>query len=138
MTAKKPPGSDNVPASLGDIGDSVATKEKKPVDVISQRIADPKTSPHEVVFLTRIRRELIEQDQYILDREHVRASENRQFWAKLSFSGVAVATGAGLIAAGLSLEGFVIIGIGLHWLAPDFVKSVYNRVLGGKGVKDGR
>ena len=137
MTDKEPSGSGNIPAQPDKLENQLPVIEKKPIDVLSQRIADPQTSPHEAVLFTLIRRELIEQDQAILDREHARAGEIRSFWARLAFSGAAVAAGGALIGSGLPLEGFVILGIGLHWLAPDFVKTIYDRILGRGGKQDG-
>ena len=103
---------------------------------IDARIGDPSTPMPETIALARIRGEIIKQDEFRLDREDARRAKGRQFWGKLFFSVGAVGTGAGLIVAGLPLEGFVILGVGFHWLAPDFVKSVYGRVLGGKDKTD--
>jgi hypothetical protein len=109
-----------------------AVQPASPVARIDARIGDPATPMQEAMVLTRIRGEIIKQDESRLDRTDARRARSRQFWGKMCFSVGAVATGGGLIAVGMHLEGFVILGVGFHWLAPDFVKGVYDRVLGGK------
>ena len=108
------------------------------LDLVGQRIAAPETSIRDAVMLTRIRDELIRQEEYGKDREHLRTAEKRQFWCKLVFSGGAVCTGAGLMATGHPLEGFAVMGIGFHWLAPDFVKSIYERLLSRETKQNGK
>lgn len=103
---------------------------------LDERIADPNTQIQDALILTRIRGELIRQDELRLDRDHARRSETRQFWGKLGFSVGAVGTGIGLIAMGFRLEGFLAMGIGFHWLAPDFVRSLYDRILGTESKSD--
>jgi hypothetical protein len=118
-------------------GDLASSKqESNSLTRIDNRIADPATSIQEAMILTRIRGEIIKQDEFRLDRADVRRVRGRQFWGKLLFSVGAVGTGAALIATGMPLEGFVILGVGFHWLAPDFVKSVYGQILGGKDKGD--
>lgn len=106
--------------------------QSTPLAPLDARIFDPATPVQEVMILADIRGKMILQDELVLDRANARQNENRQFWGKLAFSVGAVGTGVGLIATGLHLEGFVILGIGFHWLAPDFVKNMYDRILGGK------
>jgi len=103
---------------------------------LDERIADPRTPLHEALVLTRIRGEIVRQNEFGRDRDHARRSETRQFWGKLGFSAVGVATGIGLVAMGFRLEGFVVIGIGFHWLAPDFVRGIYDRIFGAKDNSD--
>ena len=103
---------------------------------IDARISDPATPVHEALILTRIRREIIDQEESRLDRDCARRAQARQFWGKLAFSVGAVGTGLGLITFGLPLEGFLILGVGFHWLAPDFVKSIYGRAPIGKDKRD--
>jgi hypothetical protein len=86
----------------------------------------------EAVILTQIRGEIIRQNEFIRDCAYIRRIEARQFWAKFGFSVLATGTGIGLVTAGFTLEGFVTLGIGFHWLAPDFVRGVFDRVLGAR------
>lgn len=108
-----------------------------PVALVDSRIGDPATPIQEVVILTKVRGELITQDEHRLDRAEARTTKNRQFWGKFGLSIVAIGTGVVLISVGSHLEGFVILGVGFHWLAPDFVKMAYGRILGGKDKSDG-
>jgi hypothetical protein len=103
-------------------------------NALAHRIASASTSIQDAVVLTRIREEIIRQDEDRGDRRYARRSETRQFYAKMIFSAGAVASGAGLIATGHGPEGFVVMGVGLHWLAPDFVTSIWNRFF-GKGER---
>lgn len=106
------------------------------LDALSQRISSEATPIPDALVLTRIRREMIEQDEFQLDQHHVRRSEIRQFYGKMAFSSGGVLAGLGLIFTGHVPEGFVVMGVGFHWLAPDFVSSVWNRVLGKREKGD--
>lgn len=108
------------------------------LDLIGSRIADPKTSVQDAIILTQICGELVRQEEDRKDREHARVLEKRQFFGKMAFSAGAVCAGLGLIGTGMHLEGFAIMGIGFHWLAPDFVKSIYDRILGKGGNQNGK
>jgi hypothetical protein len=104
-----------------------------PYAAIDARIADPSTPLADAIALTQIRHELTRQDEFRSERKHLRDVENRNFWGKIVFSAGAVAVGLGLIAVGHP-EGFVIVGTGVYWLAPDFVRSMYERMIpGGNG-----
>ena len=123
----------NSSVSLANAGQSTISH----VALIDSRISNPATPIQEVVILTKIRGELIAQDEHRLDRAAARKSKNLQFWGKLILSTVAIATGGILIGYGLHLEGFLILGAGFHWLAPDFVKMAWGRVLGRRDKSDG-
>ena len=127
-------------ARRGDAVDPALAAERghpeNPLARIDARVADPRTPIPEAITLVQIRGEMIKQDELRLDRADLRKARGREFWGKLCFSIGGVATGVGLIVAGLHLEGFVILGAGFHWLAPDFVKSIYGRIFGGGGKDD--
>lgn len=108
------------------------------LEKIDHRISDSDTSIRDAMMLTQIRRELIQQDEHRLDRYHMRTTEKRQFWSKLVFSGSAVLTGIGFVGLGHPIEGFAVMGIGFHWLAPDFVKSIYDRILSRGANQNGK
>lgn len=119
----------------GDADDAAliapAGQQEGPIARLDARIADPRTSVQEAIILVQIRGEMKKQDELALDSVDLRKARAREFWGKLIFSVGAVGAGAGLIAGGMHLEGFAIMGVGFHWLAPDFVKSIYGRILGG-------
>jgi hypothetical protein len=123
-------------APRDDSHGGLARPPESAVAHIDARIGDQATPIQEAVVLVKIRGEILRQDEFRKDREDARRAKGRSFWGKLAFSVVAVGTGAALISTGLTLEGFVILGVGFHWLAPDFVRSVYDRVLGGKDGND--
>jgi hypothetical protein len=100
--------------------------------LLDSRIGDPATPVEEAIALTRIRGEIVKQEEFRLDKAGERRAEARQYLGKLGFSALAVCTGVGLIATGTTWVGFVILGVGFHWLAPDFVTNVYSRILGAK------
>ena len=104
-------------------------------DLIDKRIADPNTPPSDAITLTQIRHEITRQDEFRLERAHQRRVENRNFWGKIIFSAGTVAVGLGLIAVGHP-EGFVIVGTGVYWLAPGFVRSMYERIIPGEKSGD--
>lgn len=134
MTDPKPPTD---LARRSEEGAAVARRDdSNGLDLLDKRIANPETSIQDAMILTKIRGEVIKQNEYRLHRDAARRAKSHQFWGKLLFSAGAVGTGGVLIAIGLHLEGFVILGAGFHWLAPDFVKSVYGRVLAGKDKDD--
>lgn len=135
-----------MPDEQGGNGNELSPLESRPIerapqparylDRLSERIADSKTPLPESLVLMQIRDEMIRQDEYRLDRAHIRRAETRQFWAKLAFSAGAAGTGIGLIATGFTLEGFVALGIGFHWLAPDFVSRIYDRIFSARERSD--
>jgi hypothetical protein len=106
------------------------------IERLGDRIADPQTPIRDAAALTRLRSELVKQDQDQLDRVYARRADSRQFWARLGFSLIAQGIGVSLIWMQFRLEGFVVLGIGLYWLAPRFVADVYGNLLGGKGRRD--
>jgi hypothetical protein len=132
------PPSKSLAAQAADPGQLSLARPSVPnhLNALSQRISDEATPIPDALVLTRIRREIIEQDEFQLDQHHVRRSEIRQFYGKMAFSAGGVLAGLGLIFTGHVPEGFVVMGVGFHWLAPDFVSSVWNRVLGKRDKGD--
>ncbi len=109
------------------LSEGVLRLDKKMADVPSNELQD----------YVEARKSLIEQDEYIKDREHIRKLEKFQIKSKIMLSSVAMLTGAGLVVAGFSLPGFLCLGAGLYWLAPNFVDSVTKRItFGGKNGID--
>ena len=87
----------------------------------------------EIVFLTYVRKEIIQQDEETKNQEHERFLEKAQVWFKMGFSVIAFAVGIGLLIGGLTYPGLLISGAGLFGVAPDYVKAILRIFRRGKG-----
>ena len=85
------------------------------------------TDPRDVVLWTQVRGALLQQDQLAKEAARRRASENLQEKCKVAFAAGAVVLGAALAVAGFTAPGFFILGAGLFWIAPDYVKTFGRR-----------
>lgn len=115
MTENKP---SVVNQQLSTNGDSPTVMEG-----IANRIVSANT-PQELVLLTQIRGEILKQNNDAADREHRRKMDKLQIAGKLTLTGVTIALGTGLVIANFPTAGFFILGSGLFWLAPDYVKAI--------------
>lgn len=113
-----------------DLADTVPASASSPIEQLDNRIA--KSSANEGLALLIVREGLVAQFEVQEDRKHVRALERRNFYAKIALSFTALAGGAGFVATGFALPGFVCIGAGLYALAPSFIDRVTDRVLGSR------
>lgn len=96
-----------------------------PVVEIDRRIA---VAPvQDVQALIRARGMIIQQDEYVRNGRHARASESRVFYSKVAFSIIAGAGGAGLIGFGFVLPGFFLLGSCAAVYVPDFVKGYFDQ-----------
>ncbi len=107
-----------------------ASPATDPLQQLDDRIT--KASPNEALALLIVRERLVTQSESQEDRRHVRSLEQKKFYAKVALSFTAFAGGAGLVVGGFALPGFVCIGAGLYAIAPSFIDSVTDRVLGRK------
>lgn len=73
---------------------------------------------------TQVRNAVIEQDQYVLDRQHQRSGELLSLRGRLGMSGGAFLVGAGLVIGGITLPGIFCLGAALYTIAPDYVMMV--------------
>ena len=87
----------------------------------------------EIVFLTYVRKEIMQQDEEAKNQEHQRFLEKAQVWYKMGFSVIAFAVGIGLLIGGLAYPGLLISGAGLFGVAPDYVKAILRIFRRGKG-----
>ena len=87
----------------------------------------------EIVFLTYVRKEIIQQDEEAKNQEHQRFLEKAQVWYKMGFSVIAFVVGIGLLIGGLTYPGLLISGAGLFGVAPDYVKAILRIFRKGKG-----
>lgn len=84
---------------------------------------------------TKVRKELVRQNEFMRERQHLRESERREQILKPSLSALSIATGVGLIAGGFTYPGLFVLGAGLYWLAPSYVDKVSKRIFGdGSGT----
>ncbi len=101
------------------------------IEAIDQQILSASTN--EIVILTQTRTALVQQQEYIKDREHLRKMESRELALKAGLSVTAIASGTGLVLAGFGLPGFVALGAGLYCLAPSFIDQISKRIIDGGG-----
>jgi hypothetical protein len=93
----------------------------------------------EIVFLTYVRKEIIQQDEEAKNQEHQRFLEKAQVWYKMGFSVIAFVVGIGLLIGGLAYPGLLISGAGLFGVAPDYVKAIlriFRRDKGGENEEE--
>lgn len=105
-------------------------KRQPEFDVLSgigQRLVTAET-PQEIVLWTQVRGEILKQQEEAEDRKHRRSMEKTQLYGKLILSIVAMVIGLGLISIGYPYAGLFALGAGLFWLAPDFVKSFFDKL----------
>jgi hypothetical protein len=101
--------------------------EDKPVlQSIDNRIANA-DDPREIVLWTKVREEIIRQNENMEEPRHRRRLSTWQLYFKMSFSIVAFATGVILLIKGFMLLAPLIIGAGLFALAPEFVMAYLTR-----------
>lgn len=101
---------------------------------VEERLAKA-TTPEEVVLWTRIRGEIVRQNEIIKNGEQRRFLEKIQIVRKLGLSVGALTIGTVLISSGLIYPGLLILGAGLYDLAPDLLKEALG---GGKGKNDSK
>ena len=86
----------------------------------------------ELIVLTKVRRELLRQDDELEENRHRRQMEAREGYVRAGLSGAALIAGTGIVLAGFTLPGCFVLGAGLYGLAPKFIDSVSKQVFGGK------
>lgn len=125
------PGRSSLPVQLGTGAPPPAAAADARSE-IDKRIA---TAPvTDLPALIQARGAIIEQDEYRLEGAHLRRGQMGVFYSKIGFSIVAVAGGAGLIAAGFGLPGFFLLGGAAAVYVPEYVKNVVDKF--GKGGGD--
>ena len=105
------------------------SEERSIIRSIDQRIAKAK-DPRDIVLWTKVRDEIIRQNERIEDPRHRRRLQSIQLYFKMGFSIVAFATGVLMLVYGFIYLAPLIIGAGLFALAPDFVMAYLTK---GKG-----
>jgi hypothetical protein len=97
--------------------------DDKPIlESIDVRIANA-SDPREIVLWTKVREEIIRQNETMEEPRHRRRLENLQLYFKMSFSIIAFVTGVVLLVYGFIYLAPLIIGAGLFALAPEFVMA---------------
>jgi hypothetical protein len=98
--------------------------------VLDARIADRTVPTDEAIALIGARRDLVDQRELQFDRAHERHLEALRFWSMVGFATAAVTIGTLFVFTDHAMAGFFLLGIGFYRLAPDFIKSVSDRMLG--------
>lgn len=111
-------------------GATPATRDESVLTALDHRISDPATPLDQLGPLISHRAELVKQDEFRSNQSLLRRLASRDALGKMSFSGGAVVLGTALFYTGHLLEGFLILGIGFHWIAPELTTRIYDRFLG--------
>jgi hypothetical protein len=82
-------------------------------------------SPEEIVLWTRVRRELIEQNDLAEEGRHRRQVQLLRLGVRVGLSISAVGTALYLLSTGAVWEGRLALGAGLYILAPTLVEGVF-------------
>lgn len=106
--------------------DTTKSEDKSILQSIDNRIATA-DDPREIVLWTKVREEIIRQNETMEEPKHRRRLANWQLYFKMGFSLVAFATGVILLIKGFILLAPLIIGAGLFALAPEFVMAYFTR-----------
>jgi uncharacterized membrane protein len=116
---------DKMPAQLPSPSDTFLDK-KTTLTRIDERLAKA-TSSEEIALWTRVRGEIIRQNESVKNSEHKRSLEKIQIIRKTSISGIAITIGVGLIISGLIGLGVLILAAAFYEIAPDYLKNVFPR-----------
>jgi hypothetical protein len=108
---------------------SPKSDDKPILQSIDNRIAKA-DEPREIVLWTKVREEIIRQNETLEEPRHRRRLATWQLYFKMSFSIVAFATGVTLLIKGFMLLAPLIIGAGLFALAPEFVMAYLTKEKG--------
>lgn len=124
------------PSQLPSPSDTFLDKETT-LERIEERLAKA-TSPEEIVLWTRIRGEIIRQNEIINEgkhrrslqiknNQHQRSLEKIQVIRKTVLAGGAVTIGIGLIISGFTVSGIFVLGVGFNELAPGYMKNIFSK-----------
>jgi hypothetical protein len=93
---------------------------------IDERLAGSE-SPQDIILWTQVRGEILRQNEEVESRRHQRHLERLELYSKMLLSLVAISVGVLLSKLGYVTAGFFALGAGLFWLAPDLVKTYFNK-----------
>ncbi len=102
----------------------------KLIETIDQRIAAT-TEPLEMVLVTKLRGELIRQNEEVRDKAHKRSLERIELIGRQLLSFAALGAGMWLVPNNW-FAGFVVLGAAVYNLAPKFVLAALKKAQGGK------
>lgn len=98
-------------------------KEFAPLERIEERLANA-NSPDEILLWTKIRGEIIRQNEFIKDGQYQRFLRRFSLIRKTAFSVIAITIGIGLIIGGSSGLGASILGVVFYELVPNYLTNV--------------
>lgn len=98
-------------------------KEFAPLERIEERLANA-NSPDEILLWTKVRGEIIRQNEFIKDGQYQRFLRRFSLIRKTALSVIAITIGIGLIIGGSSVLGASILGVVFYELVPDYLKNV--------------
>jgi hypothetical protein len=91
---------------------------------VEERLANA-TTPEEIVLWTRVRAEILKQNELAEEGKHRRTLEKVEVASQKAVTAAALGIGVGLIIIGVPEIGLFVLGAGLFKLAPDYVKKVF-------------
>ena len=107
-----------------------APRRESAVAGLDARIGDPGTPVDQLGPLITYRAEIVKQDEFRNNQALLRRLASRETLGKMGFSAGGVLLGTALFYTGHMWEGFLILGIGFHWIAPELTTRIYDRFLG--------
>jgi hypothetical protein len=125
------------PSAVGKYGSGPpASRGGSALVGLDARIGDPRTPVDQLGPLIAYRAEIVKQDEFRSNQSLLRRLASRDSLGKIGFSAGGVLLGTALFYTGHTWEGFLILGIGFHWIAPELTTRIYDRFL-GKGEDEG-
>lgn len=111
-----------------DITPAGTAKAESDLAVVSDRLARAESS-EDVILWTRVRGEMMRQNDDAEANRHRRSLEKWTIFLKPGMSFAGLIAGTGLVLAGHQLPGFFAIGAALFWIAPEFTKRFFEKAL---------
>jgi hypothetical protein len=101
-------------------------KDFAPLEGIEERLAKANSSD-EILIWTKVRGEIIRQNEFIKDGQHQRFLTRFSLIRRTALSVGAITIGVGLIIGGFSGLGVLILGATFYELAPDNLKNIFSK-----------
>lgn len=109
--------------------------EKDILQSIDNRLAEADSYP-DIVLWTRVRGEVLKQNESATEQSHRRSLEKIQLLYKMTFSIGAFTVGTVLIVSSFVYPGFFILGAGLYGLAPSYVLDFFKNFYRNENSKE--
>lgn len=106
-----------------DRGVNKSEPKQTVLDAVDVRIASG--LPSEAIQWLQVRREIVDQNEFVTDRAHLRTMQKVNAFATIGLSIIALVVGIILVLKGSQWPGYVCIGAGLYCIAPKLIEKVF-------------